>query len=59
MSTETPSEHFGRCGPFCPHIQHCADCREVFWVCAAHRSDPDKSFTWKPNAPVKPTENIR
>jgi hypothetical protein len=52
MERETPAQHFGKCGPFCPHTEVCKACANVFSLCKWHRADPDKSITWN-----RPTPN--
>lgn len=47
---ETAAEHFGRCGPFCEHVEHCPRCRDCYGNCGQH-AKPGDDITWK--APVK------
>jgi hypothetical protein len=41
------AEHLRECGPFCEHVDVCADCENVFGLCAKHAGDPCGSFSCK------------
>ena len=46
-ATMTPAEHHRECGPFCEHIEFCADCVNVFGICKRHIGHADESVTWR------------
>ncbi len=51
MSTPGPGsdadEHLRKCGPFCPHIEFCPECLDLYGICDEHRADPSKGIRWK------------
>lgn len=45
----TAAEHFAKCGPFCSHVEHCAECRNVYGNCGQHEK-PGDDIRWKLSA---------
>ena len=45
-ATETPSEHFAKCGPFCEHVDFCEACEDKRGLCDEHLTKPNESISW-------------
>lgn len=43
----TPLEHFERCGPFCEHVEFCAECSNEYGLCIAHKRDNLRGIAWR------------
>lgn len=50
QQTETPYDHFYRCGPFCSHVRFCERCSDERGLCEKHAADPPSSVFWKEEA---------